>query len=419
MLRVALFFCIVASFAACDLLRQPYQLRGTGFSLKDPKGDLSKRPLAWTLNVGFLQDSDFYEIDIGSLRSLLHSSALPRELLPGLWIQYVIDQPLNTVFMMQRTIRSENLLAPKLSLEGPVLLLDGSPNSLRINRRKMERYGYSGSAIAAELERLERLGSLPLPSDQSHQSYRSPRGHQGHRSQRGYRSYLEEKLPASDYIWRLYMEQQTRYDLILTNAFIYPDDLSERKIIADPFGGISWRLAETRGRSGTEGYGALVSLNSVLEGAYQAGSSREAGERGGTAAGRAGVIGGGRGAITQAGRESLARAIRASLLALIFPLQIERLQENDGQLLSGDSFLQQAERLHCSRCRAHWRRRRNYLRAIYALHKGLPDACRNLRRHFQDYRQLAPSTLFYPGQRRAELFFKNQENFRIHCGEGG
>ncbi len=397
-LRVLIFFLIISSVTVCDIFKRPHQLRGTGFSVEG-------KSLVWTLNVGVLYDSDFYEPDAESLKLFLQNNfVLLNEFLPGLKIRYVMDQPLNSVFIMQRVIRRQNFLIPKLEPQGAVLLLDGSAASLEINRRKMERYGYNAAVVEKELKHLKYLAGLPLAPG---------------------KAYLDEKLPASDYVWRLYMEQQVRYDLILTNGFIYPDDLRARNVIHDSLGGVLWRLAATEGRSGSEGYGALVSLNRALDHKLLGRKNRS-----GRPAGQDWTLFAPmkKGAKDTKGakdikdpkeiKDTIEQALKAALLALIFPTTVQRLQENRHLLSgssSGNSFLQQAEEQGCHNCRAHWRGRLNYLKAIYRLHKGYSDACRHLKANFRQYRQIPERSLFYPGRRRAEIFAKNQENFQTHC----
>jgi hypothetical protein len=56
------------------------------------------------------------------------------------------------------------------------------------------------------------------------------------------------------------MKEQVRYDLILTNALVYPDDLAAEPEARLPGGAVAWSLMDAPGRTALEGVGALVSV---------------------------------------------------------------------------------------------------------------------------------------------------------------
>lgn len=211
------------------------QLKARGVSLA-PSGE----DLIWTLNVGVLNDAELPELTVSAARALTDQAVrLAAAELPGLQIALIVDQPMNSVFLMERAIRAQDFFQAKGDPASRVLRLESGAQADAENAQKLR------AALPLERDRLSRaeaLGRLLAARD--------ARG----------RDCLVEKMPASEYVWRAYMKEQVRYDLVLTNALVYPDDLAERPEGALAGGVVGWSLMDAPGRTALEGVGALVSV---------------------------------------------------------------------------------------------------------------------------------------------------------------
>ncbi len=216
--------------------RTQTQLKARGVSLA-PSGE----ELIWSLNVGVLNDAELPELSVAAARALTDRAVqLAAPELPGLGVSLILDQPMNSVFLMERAIRALDFFQAKGDPTSRVLRLESGAQADAENQQKLRAAFPTELAArartAAELARLlnakSRLG----------------------------RPCLLEKMPASDYVWRAYMKEQVRYDIVLTNALVYPDDLGEAPEALLPGGAVAWTLQDAPGRTALEGVGALVSV---------------------------------------------------------------------------------------------------------------------------------------------------------------
>ena len=338
----------------CKDFPKSLALRGTGLS---EQGDT----LIWSLTVGVLQDSGNEEWTLSRLYPALSQARQKvKRLLPGLKIHHVIDQPLNAVFMMERSI-AKVAYAPRPGAMKSVLALGPSSYAREQNIEKYRRHGLSPQAIQTELHLLQAL-----------QQKKTVKGH----------FVVSEKMTASDRIWRQYLQGQVRYDLVLSNAFVYADDLQQRKeMVLDQRNFIRWRLTKMAGRLGMEGYGAYVSYATLAKN-FEI--------------------------------EMLTQAIYGSLLALVLPVNVETLSSST-KILQFENDFQKS-----SIWKKYWQQRLRYLRSIARLHRGQVQACTLLAR------ALKMSQAFYHsaklkgsrskhGHGHYQVLVANSKNYLHHC----
>ncbi len=192
----------------------PYQLPVRGLiALPADAANQSGNRYQWTLNVGLLNDSELPELSVADAEPLLRQvSDRLQPLLPGIDVRFIIDQPMNSVFLIERSVRKKGFLGPKYDSDGPVLLLAPGPANADRNRARLRDYRYGPELRALGIAGVEQeLASM----DRAQQA-----------------GCLSEKLPASEYVWRAYLAGQVRYDLVLTNALVYPDDIRQRGLRA-------------------------------------------------------------------------------------------------------------------------------------------------------------------------------------------
>ena len=178
------------------------------------------------------------------------------------------------------------------------------------------------------------------------------------------RPLLSAKWTLSAFNWQAYMRQQVRYDLILTNAFIYADDLrahSELKRTQSD-GRTMWHLCATPARTSLEGYGAYLT--------YQTKSSKNNAE-----------------APRLTRSKQLQAHIYAALLSLIWPLRVNidfehkpsqshsktiAKNSNNFFVAKTPSALNAVKKKICCKpeWQTYWRERLRYLRALSSIHRG-------------------------------------------------
>ena len=289
-------------------------MRGTGLHQKEGL-------LSWSFNVGVLYDSQFTEPKARELREVLRRVEVKvSRLLPGFALRLIMDQPLNSVFMMTRTLGKEGVDDLHLANNPSLLMLRSSPQAEEQNRKRMQEAGWNQEKISAELARLAILQKKNKLS--------------------GY-PWISEKWTSSDARWRYYSSRQIRYDLILTNAFVYPDDFPQRReLVRDTDGGILWRLLKMSGRTSMEGYGAYVSIFTAL--ALDTNSSLK-------------------------DKDIVVDLVLSAVLALIFPFLPSWLMEHSSRIDSWEEWLSLQD---CQKCRSYWKYRLLYLRAIESVRQG-------------------------------------------------
>ncbi len=351
--------CFLVLSLACICVcakKDQAKLRGLGLHLQ-------KEQLLWTINVGVLTDSEFPELSLDTLKkSLERSVELISVLLPGIYIQYIIDQPMNAVFIMERSLPTKNsrkdtpLIVLRNKEDNPIIALGDTINTHKINTKKLDLAGFSRKEKQVELKKLQDLSKLLTPKNTT---------------------LLSDKLTVSDFVWRAYMRHQIRYDLVLTNAFVYSDDLSSRSmLVLTKNGGVRWALSQTPGRTAMEGYGAYISYGKIERGRYQLLQEKQ-----------------------------LIHAIQDSLLNLILPLQTSK-----------KNF-------------THWKKRLTYLKSIARLVKGIDISCQELKQTFQAYhnthskiaininqkKRKAMNTNNYIENQYRETLMANHRVFLRHC----
>ncbi|MCP5482475.1 MAG: hypothetical protein H7A21_13650 [Spirochaetales bacterium] len=227
--------CARRSVGSCLLLglvwmgcgQRAYQLPARGLEFSEPD-----HRLVWTLNAAVLLDRDYNAVDAQTARGLFQASSQRLEqLLPGVVLRAVFDQPQDAPFLMQRTATQPGVHAPE---RGP-LIVPGTAFRAR-NREILLEAGRPVAGVDQELQRLDRfLEREGLPD-------------------------LVSRPSAVESSWSVYLEEQSRYDLVLTNAAIWPDDPSAIAGVRSPDGNLRWNTHPAPGRTAMEGRGAYVSL---------------------------------------------------------------------------------------------------------------------------------------------------------------
>ena len=327
-----LFFLFFFAFCGKDP-KQPAsrQLKGTGLFIQ-------KKQLFWNISVGILQDSGFQEQNVAELRPvLLESAKEAAQILRGIKIKYIIDQPLNVVFIMERTLGR------------------GKKENLHIMKAK----GLS-----------ERLAKSPL----------------------------SENLSFRDSTWRSYIGQQVRYDLLLTNALIYPDNPERHKeLLSGQEGILKLGLGAMPGRSAMEAYGAYLSYTRLDRRKKKAPKPLHLLKE----------------EVRLLTAEELTQTLLVALTALIFPLQLSSIATPQkfkifrALLRENPSWTRQ------------WKQRLSYLRALASLHRGKAKACHELRRNKRNYNDRAPkkTKMYSPSKTHASILAREQEKFLDLCAK--
>ncbi len=87
----------VFSVSSCKFFQKDLVLREKGLTIES---DI----LLWSINVGVLQDSQFKELDILTVRKIVLSCEQHlNQIIPGITFHFIVDQPLNAVYTMQNT----------------------------------------------------------------------------------------------------------------------------------------------------------------------------------------------------------------------------------------------------------------------------------------------------------------------------
>ena len=329
--------------------------------------------------MGILQDSEFEEASVAHLRPILVESAKEiAYILPGIKLKYIIDQPMNAVFMMERTLgrpkkgESPAFLAA-LTEQSPLLRLSNSLDAKKSNARKLKRAGFSPRQIQKELDYLQsmqgREGSMAKSKNSAQNSFQS-----------SVKTLLSEKLTLRDSIWRAHLAQQVRYDLILSNALIYPDDLDSRaELLPRPNGTLGLGLAAMPGRSAMEAYGAYLSYVRLQADTLE---------------------------VQRLPAEELRQTLLSALAALLFPLELKFIDTP------------QKFRLFKSSRRywkGYWQKRLGYLKAVAALHQGRRGACRQLRKNQIDYNAPRGAKSYSPNKLHASILNRQYIKFLARC----
>ncbi len=275
--------------------------------------------LHWEVSAGCLNDRDFPAIEPATFRAV----AAPVERLlgtvPGLSVRFIPDQPMDAQFIMERTAPRQRKAAIRAARDG---LLDLSADA-------------DNSAVWA------RLGASPAVRE-SRETWRAARRLRSANGQ----PFFYDKLPSSDFAWRAFLRDQGRYDLVLTNAFLFPDDLRHKRLPdeRDRLGGVRTRIAAAEGRPSLEGWAVVLSANEEVQGGGQPDT------------------------------QELARRTAAALLAVLvgIPLPLaQKWADNAGEgrtLFAG-----------CSGCAELWDQRRHMLRAwVRARDLERQAACREI-----------------------------------------
>lgn len=224
-----LILVFISALQSCKLRKESES--GNGISLQNDR-------IVWTVSAGVLLDEDFPRIDRFQAENLLNQGARQLEnSFPEVKINILLDQPLDGPFIMERITRKKTAIFAKNNPLEPVLLLDSSDASRRLNEQKLSKTNLALPQREQILKHLERLQQI----------------------RQGNHPLLDEKMTASMAFWNDFFANQVRYDIIITNALIFPDDLRLNVDSSNSDGGSALSFFSSPGTTGLEGRSALVS----------------------------------------------------------------------------------------------------------------------------------------------------------------
>lgn len=192
--------------------------------------------LEWTVNAGILNDRDLPPIHRPEGQRILDQAArAAREAAPWLKMRFILDQPLDAEYILTTLTRDKKALQAARKPENRVLDLD--PAALEHNSL-IEK---TNPALVGP--RLAALKSLQLRKNQAGMS-------------------LVRAVPQSSLLgWRLFLRDQVRYDVILTNAVIFPDELDAEGIEVGADGAVVAAILPASGRSSMEQNALLLAAS--------------------------------------------------------------------------------------------------------------------------------------------------------------
>lgn len=195
--------------------------------------------LFWSLNAGVLNDGLRRELVRADVEPLLSAGAgRVMKLCPEISVRVIADQPLDADYIIDHTVRKRSLTG-RYESTSPVLILSSS--SEMINRAK-----------------LKQAGSTPVLTESILKEIRDGE----HRKDALGIAWLSTRSSGSSFVWRAYIREQVRYDLVLTNAYVFTDEAGspEMRAAGNGFQGLEAALWEAEGRTAGEGTASLVSL---------------------------------------------------------------------------------------------------------------------------------------------------------------
>ena len=356
-------------FNNCNYFKSE-RLSATGLSYKEGE-------LHWSINVGVLEDSEFKRAKPEYLDLKLNSSAeLIAQILPGLKIKYIRDQALNTVFIMNRSSyklrKMKKLAPPHLDERSTILFLSKTKAAAKINKKKFNRAGLNDKEIAREIKILKLISFATSELGQA---------------------LFSNKLSLRNSNWLIYLREQVRYDLILANSIIYPDDAKSiyniknniEDFLRSPSGEIYLGLAPMLGRSGMEGYGSyisLISMNTVKQKA-------------------------------SLNLMNLESNITLALISLLFPLKVTA-------IASPKKFLAFKKFMKSPIGKKYWKKRLKYLESIAHLHKAKKGFCKELSSKYTYYQVLAKNKNYknyIPSKGHKARLDLQYKKFLNYCGQ--
>lgn len=354
--------------------------------------------LVWTLNVGILNDADLPPIAPEIIEQALEAAAdrLERNL-PGIQINWILDQPMNSVFLMQQGIRNKHFMDARTNPEGPVLEL--GPGREAVNQRKLD------AGLSRAVDR--------IPYRQNLQFWHSLRFSDDV-------PVLEDKLCTSDHVWRSYFQEQVRYDLIFTNAVVFGDHIQKSPYVSRR-GLVLWNIVDAPERSGMERSGAYLSLQNLALSANARPDERIAY-----------VSLAGDSDAARLNRAELVRELTRLMIALVYPadVRVRQSAEWERQIAAG-TLLTPPNPADCAECEAYWQHRLDYLTGAALVidgeyDEGCPAILRyqqwwQMDRHAPNNAQNStrePSNPFLsPAPSQAARFNSALSDFAAYCGK--
>lgn len=217
-----------------------FYIGNAGASLPGRGLAVDQERLVWTVNAGILNDRDLPPADRVLGESLLKEAASRVEQKsPWLQLRFILDQPLDAEYILTTLTRDKKARMAAHRPENRILELD--PADLDHNR---------------EIEKTDPARIKPL--------LLRLRALQEQKNRAG--QPLVSGRPESSLLhWRLFVRDQVRYDVILTNAVIFPDELQTDLFLQNTDGSVRAAILPALGRSAMEQNGLLFSLHGSKE----------------------------------------------------------------------------------------------------------------------------------------------------------
>jgi hypothetical protein len=233
-----LLICLLAALTAGCKLKNitDFYIGNAGASLPGRGLEAKEGRLVWTVNAGILNDRDLPPMDRIAGEALLKEAASAVEARhPWLQLRFILDQPLDAEYILSTLTRDKKALMASRKPENRVLDLDPADLEHNLLIEKLDP-----ARISPLLLRLRAL--------------------QSQKNQAGIP--LVSARPESSLLqWRLFVRDQVRYDVILTNAVIFPDEIATDVFLQNTDASVRAAILPALGRSAMEQNGLLFSLH--------------------------------------------------------------------------------------------------------------------------------------------------------------
>lgn len=190
----------------------------------------------WTMNAGILVDRDLAPVDrIQGEQILAEAEAKVRLRAPWLKLRFILDQPLDAEYILTTLTRDKKALQAARKPENRIIDLDPADLDHNVLIEKLDPGRIQ--PLIGQLRALQKQRNLAGEP-------------------------LVAARPQSSLLqWRLFLRDQVRYDVILTNAVIFPDEIAASVFVLNQDGTVRAAILPASGRSALEQNALLFSLH--------------------------------------------------------------------------------------------------------------------------------------------------------------
>jgi len=187
----------------------------------------------WTLNAGILADRDLAPIDRVAGEQILKEAARRAESrMPWLKLRFILDQPLDAQYILTTLTRDKKALQAARKPENRILDLDPADLDHNVLIEKLDPRIRPRLLQLRALQAQKNLAGEPL---------------------------VAARPESSILQWRLFLRDQVRYDVILTNSVIFPDE--DRLLTLNADGSVRAAVLPASGRSAMEQNAILLTTH--------------------------------------------------------------------------------------------------------------------------------------------------------------